>query len=587
MVALCGSVLVPVTAGAHGPTFTPRTETRRVAVYKMVPQPDVWGVVRTEDVFEDRQVQVGTEDVFEDRQVKIGTQPVQVGTERVKVGTEPVYGYKTELVKVVTYEERLTPVYGYRSVQYPCPPPDRPCYRRERYVTGYEPRTVAVVKWEWQRVRVQTGTRDVFETRPVIEHHDVFETRRVKVGTRPVFETRSIKTGTRDVMGWIPQPDKREFSHYKTQTFVDPNPDNGTYTHDPTEHTCPDGQYKMAQDVYVWSTPDRQVSATGLLYAYGSDLGEDRLKLIAKGSLTGYSLVEHWRPNTHYTLCGEPLTLPTNRFVEHADDCRAIGQFVMAEDVYGYYVYGNVKYAYGKHLSHVSKNPKYRLVEQWTPDPDYPLCGKPLTVPDPPGTGLAYLDDIVKTLVSSVQPAIEASGDFLVKTIDKVPGSDIINLVLCSNAPEAALAGVLITNREHVKRAAEGLEVSRKAFAKSNLAAFAINLTVETVYCSALKRAGDTDTDDGDTDDDPSKVDPPTTTPPKVDPPTTTPPKVDPPKPTVNPFGLPVVSQLPSYDHTKYALKFSESLTPQLTAENCTPWVYWAQFSRTLWKCLR
>ncbi len=269
LVALCASVLVPVTAAAHDPVFVPRTETRQVEVYKMVPQPDEWGVVRTEDVFEDRQVQVGTEDVFEDRQVqvdtvdvfedrkvKVGTQPVQVGTERVKVGTEPVYSFKNELVKVVTYEERLTPVYGYRSVQYPCPPPDRPCFRRERYVTGFEPRTVEVVSWEWQRVRVQTGTRDVFETRPVIEHHDVFvtrsvkvgtrpvfETRSVKVGTRPVFETRSVKVGTRDVEGWIPQPDKRVFSHFETRTVVDPNPDHGTYTHDPSEHTCPTGQH--------------------------------------------------------------------------------------------------------------------------------------------------------------------------------------------------------------------------------------------------------------------------------------------------------------------------------------------------------
>ncbi len=277
LVALCASVLVPVTAAAHDPVFVPRTETRQVEVYKMVPQPDEWGVVRTEDVFEDRQVQVGTEDVFEDRQVqvdtvdvfedrkvKVGTQPVQVGTERVKVGTEPVYSFKNELVKVVTYEERLTPVYGYRSVQYPCPPPDRPCFRRERYVTGFEPRTVEVVSWEWQRVRVQTGTRDVFETRPVIEHHDVFvtrsvkvgtrpvfETRSVKVGTRPVFETRSVKVGTRDVEGWIPQPDKRVFSHFETRTVVDPNPDHGTHTHDPTEHTCPTGQY-MAPLPTLW-----------------------------------------------------------------------------------------------------------------------------------------------------------------------------------------------------------------------------------------------------------------------------------------------------------------------------------------------
>ncbi len=65
----------------------------------------------------------------------------------------------------------------------------------------------------------------------------------------------------------------------------------------------------------------------------------------------------------------------------------------------------------------------------------------------------------------------------------------------------------------------------------------------------------------------------------------TDPPKVDPPK--ENPLGLPVVSQLPPVDHAKYALKFSESLTPQLTAENCTPWVYWAQHSRSLWRCLR
>ena len=158
------------------------------------------------------------------------------------------------------------------------------------------------------------------------------------------------------------------------------------------------------------------------------------------------------------------------------------------------------------------------------------------------------------SLLGDIKSTIEASGDFLVKTIAYVPGSDVINLVLCAYPTESSAVGQLIANSRYVEQYRNGILISRRAFARTNLAGAAFDLALEQVYCSALRRAGTTTT---------------TTTTTTVPPTTTT---TVPPTPTTT-TSLPVVTSLPNYDNVNYRARFFYNV--EAVPSSCTPWVEW------------
>ncbi len=163
-----------------------------------------------------------------------------------------------------------------------------------------------------------------------------------------------------------------------------------------------------------------------------------------------------------------------------------------------------------------------------------------------------------RTQISSdVRNAIEATGDFLVKTIDTIPGSDVINLVLCAYPTERVLAGTAIANRAYITKTATAAQFTHSAFAKTNLASAAFDLALDHVYCPALQRADD---------ETPTTTSSTTTT-------TTVPPTTTTTTTTVPPPSLPEVARLPRYDRDN----FKPKTFPNVSAVpgSCTPWVYW------------
>ncbi len=156
-----------------------------------------------------------------------------------------------------------------------------------------------------------------------------------------------------------------------------------------------------------------------------------------------------------------------------------------------------------------------------------------------------------------IKPAIEATGDFLVKTIDTIPGSDVINLVLCAYPTGRVLAGTAIANRAYITKTATAAQLTHSAFAKTNLASAAFDLALDHVYCPALQRADD---------ETPTTTSSTTTT-------TTVPPTTTTTTTTVPPPSLPEVARLPRYDRDN----FKPKTFPNVSAVpgSCTPWVYW------------
>ena len=175
---------------------------------------------------------------------------------------------------------------------------------------------------------------------------------------------------------------------------------------------------------------------------------------------------------------------------------------------------------------------------------------------DPTYQSHRIMPGVWDALRSTLKGSIEATGDFLVKEISKLPGSDVINLVLCAYPEEQVLVGTAIANRAYITRTATAAQLTRRAIARTNLASAAFDLALEQVYCSALERADTTTTTTTTT------TVPPTTT-------TTT-------TTTVPPPSLPVVTSLPDYDRVNYQRRFYYDI--DAVPSSCTPWVYWQIF---------
>lgn len=190
-----------------------------------------------------------------------------------------VFNYQTRRVRVAPFREILTiPAYNYET-------------RSVRVAPFTQTRTVARYNYEDQQVRVAPFT----EARSV----DVFyyETRQVRVA--PFTETQSV-----DVFNYETQP-VRVAPFTETVTVTDPDPEKGTWRHDPSEHTCPDGQY-MAPFPEMWLT------------AYSKAVYEDGRRTGREWQVTFYTtrpayplhddaqLVTEWVEQDSHTGCHSP-----------------------------------------------------------------------------------------------------------------------------------------------------------------------------------------------------------------------------------------------------------------------------------------
>ncbi len=577
--AVFATVLVPVAVSAHDGEDVTTTEevdvynyqTRRVQVAP-------FSETTTVDVYnyEDQQVRVApfsetkTIDVFnyQTRRVRVAPFTKTVTSQvyfyearRVRVapfsgpGRVAVFNYENQRVRVAPFSEaRAIPVYNYRTVKSGCRPPRGCVYTRVRVAPFTSTVQVDVYNYQTRKVRVapftKTGQVPLFnyQTRQVrvapthkTETVDVFnyENRRVRVApfTSTVrmdlfnYETRRVrvapftKTVTVDVENYENKKVRvAPFTKTVTKTVT---------RHDPTQHTCPNGQHMKP-------LPPLRVARHGHYYT----------------------------PEQLY-------------------DYRISGEYTFTERIQ-VYVLGSDR------LSTAIKT----VPVEWEETNAHTGCHQP-KYPTPPETkkGPSVLKTFWDVVTGPVKDKLESATISATKPLQKAQPAvyAIVYHGVCTIGAALELlwewaeaSPVIAKYRDQIVGLAKRIaEASKKAKFAAGVAGV-VAVAIELLLCNFGVKPGDNDLPD-------LTETTPTTTTTTVPPTTTTTttttttqpptPKVDPPKPTVNPLGLPVVSHLPSYDHTKYWLKFSESRDP--AAEGCTPWVFWARLSRSLWKCPR
>ncbi len=232
-----------------------------------------------------------------------------------------------------------------------------------------------------------------------------------------------------------------------------------------------------------------------------------------------------------------------------------------------------------------SESWSYVQQTEWVEMDSHTGCYRPM----PPATERIKISDVAKAfwdvVTGPVKDKLESATISATKPLQKAQPAvyAIVYHGVCTIGAALELlwewaeaSPVIAKYRDQIVGLAKRIaEASKKAKFAAGVAGV-VAVAIELLLCNFGVKPGDNDLPDL------TETTPTTTTTTTTQPPT---PKVDPPKPTVNPLGLPVVSHLPSYDHTKYWLKFSESRDP--AAEGCTPWVFWARLSRSLWKCPR
>ena len=238
------------------------------------PQDPVWGVTGTKQVPLEE-----SEKVYKTTRVQVApfTKTVDVfyytyRDERVKPFTKTVpvfyYTYRDERVKPFT-KTVVVPAYNYKTVKGACHPmygceytrvrvgpytmiKTVPAYNYEVRKTRVRPftKTVAVHNYKVRKTRVRPFTKTV----PLAESEKVYETRKVQVAPF----TKTVNT-----YGWIPQPKLKVFQGYNTVTYT--HPTDTTTRHDPTQHTCPNGQHmKPLPELRVYKNGGVDVFTTAL-----------------------------------------------------------------------------------------------------------------------------------------------------------------------------------------------------------------------------------------------------------------------------------------------------------------------------------
>ncbi len=123
-----------------------------------------------------------------------------------------------------------------------------------------------------------------------------YKTETVEVGTgRYNYVKRQVGTGTyRTVTRQVGT------GKFETVTYTDPNPEHGTYSHDPSEHgDCPDGQHKAPlPKMWFYPVPSDTVER---MYKF-------TLENPSRGSLVA-PLVGVWDEADSHTGCSKPLPL--------------------------------------------------------------------------------------------------------------------------------------------------------------------------------------------------------------------------------------------------------------------------------------
>ena len=534
--ALVASVLTPAVGSAHEPVSEPYTETRREPVYSYEPQDPVWGVTGTETVPLEE-----SEKVYETRRVQVApfTKTVDVfyytyRDERVKPFTKTVpvfyYTYRDERVKPFT-KTVVVLVYNYKTVKGACHPMYGCEYTRVRVGPYTMIKTVPAYNYEVRKTRAAPFTKTV-----AVHNYKVRKTRvRPFTKTVPVaesekvYETRKVQvapfTKTVDVHGWIPQPKLKVFQGYNTVTYT--HPTDTVTKHDASEHTCPPGQHMKP-------LPKLRVARHGHYY-------------------TPEQLYDY-RISGEYTF--------TERIQVHVRGSDRLSTAIKTVPV----EWGEMNAHTGCHQSKYPTPPERK---------------------EGPSVLKTFWDVVTGPVKDTLESATISATKPMQKAQPTVYAIAYHGLCTLGNALDNLatwLVGVpaFAKYRDQIvtlaKRIAAKIKHAKVLAGVAGVAAVAIEL----LLCNFGVKPGDNDLPDL-TETTPTT----TTTPPKpkVDPPKVDPPKVDPPKPTVNPLGLPVVSELPSFDHTKHTLKFSESRVPVVAG--CTPWVFWARFSRSVWKCPR
>ena len=575
VVALCASVLVTVAASAHDETdegplmvqvevpeynyetrrvrVAPFYETETVNVYnyeteqvRVAPfseQVDVYNyeteqvrvapysATETVDVFNYRTVRVrvapftetSTVDVFnyENRQVRYAPY--------TRTETVDVFNYAPRRVRVAPFTETVAvEVFNYTTVKGACHPMHGCTYTRVRVAPWFEIVTRSAYNYETRQDRVppysETRTVDVFNYRTVrvrvapfteTTTVNVFNYENQRVRYAPYTSTETVDVYNYETRNVVPLQRIAPFSkqvdvfNYETRTVV------------PRVRVAPFTKTKEVP-VVNWETREVRVAP---FFRY-------ELRPHATKRVTSHDSSEHVCPSGQYMKPFPPL-----RFYKNGED-------------YGFTEALSVTFGPPSQMRIVGTAP----VEHWFVEDAHTRCYRPVADTWPEST---YT--VLGSVSRALENAIEASGDFLVKTIDNIPGSDVINLVLCAYATEQAAVGQLIANSRYVEQYRNGILISRRAFARTNLASAAVDLALENVYCSALERADTTTTTTTTT------TVPPTTT-------TTTTTTTVPVEDTV-----PTVTALPQFDRLSYRLLL-RGTQEAITAQGCTPWVYWENY---------
>ena len=564
-VALFAAVLAPAAVSAHDSTYTPRTVRVQEEIMKTV----------TERV---EIMKTVTERVEIMKTVTERVEIMKTVTERVRVApfkrwdTVPVFHYRTYQKRVAPFTKTIREqIYMRVKVEGSCRPPHGCQYKN--IVVGWQPKTVPVYNYETRRVyplvRIPPFTKRVLVdasnfkivTRQVGTGE--FETVTRQVGTGK-YETITRQVGTGRFETVTRQVGTGEF---ETVTYTDPNPENGTHTHNPTEHTCPEGQY-MKPLPRMWA------------YRTGNNWAFYEIGKLPGGVPTTEVVEAEWQEADSHTGCHKPVppqlpttkTIPWGAFVSGIktrikgatstingikDDAKDISADVIEDGIKE--VVEGIKFVedgikVGSGVTRAVIEAKIEEVEAKIKD----IEAKIKLIKSIPWADLSKavgreITDVVKTAIEA-----QVAAGLLI-----VSGTAITLEAYCalpSAERDAALSVGLIL-------AAWATGLSGGTAAIFGITGVGIILALNKV-CDALKR-GDTTTKT-------TTTVPPTTT-------TTTTTTTVPPAPVVvepdPPASFPSVDSLPAYDSSKYWFRFfrvqDAALAHSRTFPNCVPWVYW------------
>ncbi len=490
----------------------------------------------------------------------------------------PVFNYLTYRKRVAPFSKVVyTPVYKGVKIPGTCVPPHGCRYKQ--VPAGFTTKSVPVYNYETRyavpRVRILPFTK------PVAAFN--YKTETVEVGTgRYNYVTRQVGTGkyetiTRQVGTGRFETVTRQVGtgKFETVTYTDPNPENGTHTHNPTEHTCPEGQY-MKPLPRMWA------------YRTGNNWAFYEIGKLPGGVPTTEVVEAEWQEADSHTGCHKPVppqlpttkTIPWGAFVSGIktrikgaastingikDDAKDISADVIEDGIKE--VVEGIKFVedgikVGSDVTRAVIEAKIEEVEAKIKD----IEAKIKLVKSIPWVDLSKavgreITDVVKTAIEAQVAAGLLIVSGAVFALDKY-------CALPSAEREAALAvGLGVAAAVGISFAVPSGGAS---LAASLLAVTTVSGIIYTLNKICAKFFSKTTTK--------SAVPPTTTTVPPTTTTTTVPPApvvVDPDPPAT----FPSVYSLPAYDRSKYWFRGfrvqDAALAHSRTFPNCVPWVYW------------